>query len=232
LRLPGRAGEIPQSDYLTMSEKEIIKVMIVDDHPIVRNGLKASLLADQDLELFGLAKSGAEALALCKDSTPDVILMDLVMPNMDGIETTRAILYRHPQVKIIVLTSFPEEDLVQQALGAGAIGYLLKNVSLGTLSNAIRAAYSGQSTLSPEATQAMVRSRSEPKKLGDDLSERERQVLALVVDGLSNEEIAERLVISPYTVKNHVSACISKLGANNRTQAATIALENGIITKS
>ena len=138
LRLPGRAGEIPQSDYLTMSEKEIIKVMIVDDHPIVRNGLKASLLADQDLELFGLAKSGAEALALCKDSTPDVILMDLVMPNMDGIETTRAILYRHPQVKIIVLTSFPEEDLVQQALGAGAIGYLLKNVSLGTLSNAIR----------------------------------------------------------------------------------------------
>jgi NarL family two-component system response regulator LiaR len=131
-----------------------------------------------------------------------------------------------------VLTSFPEEDLIQRALEAGAIGYLIKNVSIGTLSNAIRSAYSGQSTLSPEATQALVQSRSKPKDLGDDLSERERQVLMLVVQGMSNEEIAEKLVISPYTVKNHVSACISKLGANNRTQAATIAIENGLISKS
>jgi len=215
-----------------MSETEIIKVMIVDDHPIVRNGLEASLLADEGLELFGMAKSGAEALALCQESAPDVILMDVVMPEMDGLETTRAILDRHPQVKIIVLTSFPEEDLVQRALEAGAIGYLLKNVSISTLSTAIRSAYSGQSTLSPEATQALVQSRSKSQDLGDDLSERERQVLALIVKGLSNEEIAEQLVISPYTVKNHVSACISKLGANNRTQAATIAIENGLFYKS
>ena len=215
-----------------MSETEIIKVMIVDDHPIVRNGLEASLLADEGLELFGMAKSGAEALALCQESAPDVILMDVVMPEMDGLETTRAILDRHPQVKIIVLTSFPEEDLVQRALEAGAIGYLLKNVSISTLSTAIRSAYSGQSTLSPEATQALVQSRSKSQDLGDDLSERERQVLALIVKGLSNEEIAEQLVISPYTVKNHVSACISKLGANNRTQAATIAIQNGLISKS
>lgn len=215
-----------------MSEAEIIKVMIVDDHPIVRNGLEASLLSDPGLELFGKAKSGIEALALCQESAPDVILMDVVMPDMDGLETTRAILDRHPQVKIIVLTSFPEEDLIQRALEAGAIGYLIKNVSIGTLSNAIRSAYSGQSTLSPEATQALVQSRSKPKDLGDDLSERERQVLMLVVQGMSNEEIAEKLVISPYTVKNHVSACISKLGANNRTQAATIAIENGLISKS
>jgi len=215
-----------------MSETEIIKVLIVDDHPIVRNGLEASLLAFKGLELFGKAKSGAEALALCQESTPDVILMDLVMPDMDGLETTRAILDRHPQVKIIVLTSFPEEDLVHRAIEAGAIGYLLKNVSISTLSNAIRSAYSGQSTLSPEATQALVQSRSKSHNLGDDLSTRERQVLALVVEGLSNEEIAEQLVISPFTVKNHVSACISKLGANNRTQAATIAIENGIISKS
>jgi len=217
---------------MPMSEAEIIKVMIVDDHPIVRNGLEASLLSDPGLELFGKAKSGIEALALCQESAPDVILMDVVMPDMDGLETTRAILDRHPKVKIIVLTSFPEEDLVQRALEAGAIGYLIKNVSIGTLSNAIRSAYSGQSTLSPEATQALVQSRSKPQNLGDDLSERERQVLVLVVQGMSNEEIAEKLVISPYTVKNHVSACISKLGANNRTQAATIAIENGLISKS
>jgi NarL family two-component system response regulator LiaR len=214
-----------------MSEIEIIEVMIVDDHPIVRNGLEASLLADKGLELFGMAKNGVEALALCQESAPDVILMDMVMPDMDGLETTRAILDRHPRVKIIILTSFPEEDLVQQALNAGAIGYLLKNVSISTLSNAIRSAYSGQSTLSPEATQALVQSRSKSPNPGDDLSERERQVLALIVEGLSNEEIAEQLVISPYTVKNHVSACISKLGANNRTQAATIAIENGLISK-
>lgn len=217
---------------MPMSEAEIIKVMIVDDHPIVRNGLEASLLSDPGLELFGKAKSGIEALALCQESAPDVILMDVVMPDMDGLETTRAILDRHPQVKIIVLTSFPEEDLIQRALEAGAIGYLIKNVSIGTLSNAIRSAYSGQSTLSPEATQALVQYRSKPQDLGDDLSERERQVLVLVVQGMSNEEIAEKLVISPYTVKNHVSACISKLGANNRTQAATIAIENGLISKS
>jgi NarL family two-component system response regulator LiaR len=217
---------------MSIRESEIIKVMIVDDHPIVRNGLEASLLADTGLELFGMAKSGAEALALCKESTPDVILMDLVMPDMDGLETTRAILNRHPQVKVIVLTSFPEEDLVQRALEAGAIGYLLKNISIGTLSNAIRSAYSGQSTLSPEATEALIQSRSKSQDLWDDLSTRERQVLALVAEGLSNEEIAEQLVISPFTVKNHVSACISKLGANNRTQAATIAIENGLISKS
>jgi NarL family two-component system response regulator LiaR len=217
---------------MSTSDTKIIKVMIVDDHPIVRNGLEASLLADPDLELFGMAKSGAEALALCKESTPDVVLMDLIMPEMDGLETTRAILDRHPQVKIIILTSFPEEDLVQRALQSGAIGYLLKNVSISTLSNAIRSAYSGQSTLSPEATEVLIQSKSKSQNLGNDLSSRERQVLALVAEGLSNEEIAEQLVISPYTVKNHVSACISKLGANNRTQAVKIAIDNGLLSKS
>ena len=179
-----------------------------------------------------MAKSGVEALALCRDSAPDVILMDLVMPDMDGLETTRVILGRHPQVKVIVLTSFPEEDLVQRAMEVGAIGYLLKNVSISTLSNAIRSAFSGQFTLSPEATQALVQSRSKSQNLGNDLSERELQVLALVVGGLSNEQIAEQLVISPYTVKNHVSACITKLGANNRTHAAAIAMEKGLVSKS
>ncbi len=212
-----------------MSESKPIKVMIVDDHPIVRDGLKAALLAHDDLDLAGEAGSGRAAIDRCQESTPDVILMDMAMPGMDGLETTRTVLDQYPQVKVIILTNFPDEDLVQSALEAGATGYLLKNVSIGTLADAIRSAYAGQPTLSPEATQALIQAKTRPRRLGDDLSPRERQVLALVVQGLSNDEIAERLVISPLTVKNHVSACISKLGANNRTQAAVIAVEHRLI---
>jgi NarL family two-component system response regulator LiaR len=203
--------------------------MIVDDHPLVRHGLKAGLLINSDMELVGEAGSGKEILALCQESLPDVILMDMVMPGMDGIETTRAVLREYPEVKIIVLTSFPEEDLVRRALEAGATGYLLKNVTIATLTNSIRSAYEGQSTFSPEATKVLVQAKTKSPGLGDDLSERECEVLALVVDGLSNEEIADKLVISPFTVKNHVSACISKLGANNRTHAAKIAREQDLI---
>ena len=203
--------------------------MIVDDHPIVRDGLKALLLANDDLELVGETGSGRETLALCQDFLPDVILMDMFMPGMDGLETTRVVLNQYPQVKIIILTNFPDENLVQRALEAGAIGYLLKNVTIGTLANAIRSAYAGQPVLSPEATKALIQTRADSRRLGDDLSAREREVLALVVQGLSNDEIADRLVISPFTVKNHVSACISKLGAANRTQAATIAVEYRLI---
>jgi len=212
-----------------MSESKPIKVMIVDDHPVVRDGLKPLLLDKDDMELAGEAGSGRETLARCQESTPDVILMDMAMPGMDGLETTRAVLDQYPQVKIIILTNFPDEELVQGALEAGAIGYLLKNVTINTLANAIRSAYAGQSTLSPEATKALMQTRAHPQRLGDDLSPREREVLAMVVQGLSNDQIAERLTISPFTVKNHVSACISKLGAANRTQAATIAVEYRLI---
>jgi NarL family two-component system response regulator LiaR len=155
--------------------------------------------------------------------------MDMVMPGMDGLETTRAVLDLYPEMKIIVLTSFPQEELVQKTIAAGASGYLLKNTDIDSLPGAIRAACAGQSTLAPEATQALIQARTAPPKLGHDLSTREREVLALVVEGLRNDEIADRLAISPFTVKNHVRACISKLGAANRAQAAALAVKHRLV---
>jgi NarL family two-component system response regulator LiaR len=211
-----------------MPETKTIKVMIVDDHPIVRDGLKSVLLAADDMELVGEVSDGGEALARCQETLPDVILMDIIMPGMDGLEATRLILGQYPDVKIVVLTTFPEEGLVQEALDAGAIGYLVKNAPADRLADAIRSAYAGQPTLAPEATQTLIRARTGPKKLGYDLSKREKEVLALVVEGLTNDEIAERLVISLGTARHHVSACISKLGASNRTHAAALAVEHGL----
>jgi NarL family two-component system response regulator LiaR len=204
--------------------------MIVDDHPVVRDGLKNMLLAFDDLVLSGEAENGRAALTCCQLNLPDVILMDILMPDIDGIHATRAILNDFPQVKILILTSYPKDDLIQEALEAGAIGYLLKNSSIDSLANAIRAAYSGQPTLGPEATKALIHMKTGPLKLGADLSKREKEVLALIVEGLSNDEIAERLVISPATARHHVSACIEKLNATNRAQAAAIAIKLGIVT--
>ena len=187
--------------------------MIVDDHPIVRDGLKNMLLAFDDLHVVGEAADGAEALVCCRQQQPDVILMDMAMPGMDGIAATRAILEQQPEMKIIMLTSFVDDSTVQRALAAGAVGYLMKNVAINTMAEAIRAAYAGQPSLSPEATAALIRVKTGPRPLGSDLSERERQVLALIVEGLNNEEIAEQLVISPATARHHVSACLQKLGA-------------------
>jgi NarL family two-component system response regulator LiaR len=203
--------------------------MVVDDHPVVRDGLKNMFLVFDDLELIGEAENGSAALAFCQLNTPDVILMDILMPVMDGILATRAICQQFPQVKIIVLTSYPEDNLVQKSLEAGAIGYLLKNAPIDDLANAIRSAYAGQPTLAPEATIALIRAKTGPLKPGSDLSQREREVLALIVQGLSNEEIAERLVISPATARHHVSACIQKLGAANRAQAASLAVKHGLV---
>jgi NarL family two-component system response regulator LiaR len=212
-----------------MSESESIKVMIVDDHPVMRDGLRGMLLAIDDMELAGEAGNGRETLARCRESLPDVILMDMIMPGMDGLETTRAVLDLYPEMKIVVLTSSLEEDLVQQTMAAGASGYLLKNAPVAVLVGAIRSAYAGQSVLAPEASRALLQASMGPPKLGHDLSAREREVLALVVKGLTNDEIAERLVISPNTVKNHVKACITKLGAANRAQAAALAVEHHLL---
>ncbi|RME54809.1 MAG: DNA-binding response regulator [Caldilineae bacterium] len=205
--------------------------MLVDDHAVVRSGLKAFLLAFDDLELVGEAGSGHEALALCEKVQPDVILMDLVMPDMDGAATTRAIRERYPHIQVVVLTSFPEEDLVTQALQAGAISYLLKNVSAHELSEAIRRAYAGRSTLAPEAAQALIHTTTQPPKPGHDLTSREREVLELMAKGYNNVEIAEELVVSRSTVKFHVSNILSKLQATSRTEAVAVALEHGLVKR-
>ena len=212
-----------------MTEPRPIRVMVVDDHPIVRDGLKNLLLAFDDLELVGEAGDGNQAVACCRKAQPDVILMDLVMPGMDGIAATRAVLGLHPQIKIIMLTSFVEDKFVQDALEAGAVGYLLKNAPINTLADAIRSVYAGQSVLSPEATTALIRTKTAHQQPGKNLSAREREVLALIVQGLSNEEIAERLVISTPTARHHVSACLQKLAAANRAQAAALATKHHLV---
>ncbi len=203
-----------------------IRVMIVDDHAVVRSGLAAFLIAYEDLELTAQVGSGAEAVRRCEENPPDVVLMDLMMPEMDGAAATLAIRQRCPQVQVIVLTSFKEEDLVQAALKAGAIGYLLKNVSADELANAIRAAKAGHPTLAPEATQALIHSATHPPTPGHDLTEREREVLSLMIEGLDNAQIAERLVVSRSTIKFHVSSILSKMGATSRTEAVAIAVRH------
>ncbi|MGD2039388.1 MAG: response regulator transcription factor [Anaerolineae bacterium] len=203
--------------------------MVVDDHAVVRGGIEYSLLALDDIEFVGSAASGSEALRLCDEVQPDVVLMDMVMPGMDGVATTRALLERLPRVRVIALTSFQEGRLVQDALQAGATSYLLKDVELDDLQNAIRAAYDGRSILAPEAAKALAQATAEPQKIGQDLTDRERQVLALVVSGLSNAEIAGRLEVSLSTARFHLSSILSKLEAANRAEAAAIAVKNRLI---
>jgi NarL family two-component system response regulator LiaR len=212
-----------------MSDPRPIRVMIIDDHPVVRDGLKNMLLAFDDLQQVGEAEDGSEALACCRQCQPDVILMDMIMPGMDGIAATRAVLEQFPQMKIVMLTSFVENSQVQDALEAGAISYILKNTPINTLAEAIRSAYAGQSTLSPQATTALIRAKTGPLKPGGDLSKREREVLALIVQGFNNEEIAKQLIISQATARHHVSACLQKLGASNRAQAAALATKYNLI---
>ena len=207
-----------------------IRVMLVDDHAVVRSGLGAFLLAFDDLELVGEAGGGEEAVRLCERLRPDVVLMDLVMPGMDGAAATRAIRERCPQIQVIALTSFKEQELVQGVLEAGAIGYLLKNVAANELAGAIRAAHAGRPTLAPEAAQALIQATREPLSPGYDLTPREREVLALMVEGLSNPEIAERLVLSASTVKFHVSNILSKLGVTSRTEAVALAVQHHLVT--
>jgi len=214
-----------------MSETQPIRVLIVDDHAMVRSGLRNFLYAYEWIEAAGEAANGAEALAFCAAHAVDVVLMDMVMPLMDGSQATRHILALGKPVKIIVLTSFHEKNLVQQAMEAGATSYLLKNVKAEELAEAIRAAYGGFSTLAPEATEALIHAKYQRLSVGFDLTEKEREVLALLVKGYSNLEISNQLSISTATVKYHLTNIFTKLGAKNRVEAATIALENNLVEK-
>lgn len=212
-----------------MSASKPIRVMLVDDHTMVRRGLATFLNAFDELELAGEAESGEAAVKLCAQTRPDVILMDLMMPGMDGATATRLIRQQYPEVKILALTSFKEQEMVQNALHAGAIGYLLKDISADELARAIRSAYSGRATLSPEAAQALVNAAHQPAAPGHDLTQRERDVLALMVEGLNNTQIAERLVVSPSTIKTHVSHILSKLDVASRSEAVALALRSGLV---
>jgi NarL family two-component system response regulator LiaR len=211
-----------------MSE-EIIKVMIVDDHMLVRDGINLLLSTFDDIQVISVADSGDKALRLCKQEQPDVILMDLVMPNQDGPETIERIMKHFPAIKVIALTSFVEEDLVVRSIQAGAIGYLLKNVSAEKLADAIHAATLGQSTIESMAAQILLQASQKPIQVGDNLTERERQVLALIAEGMTNKEIAQQLSLSHGTVRVYVSHVLAKLGVGNRTEAARLALENNLV---
>lgn len=206
-----------------------IRVMIVDDYTMVRRGLATFIKVFDYLELAGEAASGQAAVQMCAELHPDVVLMDMVMPDMDGAAATRLIRKQSPAIQVLVLTSFKEEVLVQSALQAGAIGYLLKDVSADELAEAIRAASAGRATLSPEAAQALVHTASKPPPPGIDLTEREQDVLVRMAEGLNNTQIAARLTVSSSTVKSHVSNILSKLGVASRTEAVTLAIRNKLV---
>ena len=205
-----------------------IRILIVDDHPMVRSGLHDFIFTQDGLELVGEAQNGVEAVEFCATHEVDVVLMDLVMPLMDGSEATRRILALGKPIKVIALTSFHEQDLVEQAMNAGAISYLLKNITANELFEAIRAAHGGFSMLAPEATRALVHSSRPATQVGFDLTNKELELLALLVKGLSNLEISNRLHISVATVKYHLSNIFTKLGVRNRVEAVTVALEHNL----
>ncbi len=205
-----------------------IRILLVDDHAVVRSGLGKFLLVNKDMQLVAEASDGAEAIQMASLHQPDVILMDLMMPGMDGVTATRLIHEKYPNVHVIALTSFQEDTLIQGALEAGATGYLVKNVSARELAQAIRSAHQGKMTLSPEAAEALVHARTQAKE-SDHLTEREREVLKLMVEGLNNAQIAERLVVSLSTVKYHIGNILMKLQVDNRVAAVTVAMQNKLV---
>ena len=209
---------------------EKIRVMIVDDHQVVRQGFTMMLTAFPEFELVGEAKNGLHAVQLCSELQPDVILMDMVMPEMDGIEATRRIREQLADTQVIALTSFNDRrELVEDALQAGALGYLFKDVSIDELAQAIHKVHQGDPVLAPNATRMLIQATRDKSSQNFNLSEREKEVLALVVEGLNNPQIAERLTISRSTVKFHVSSILSKLGVENRSEAVALAVQNKLV---
>jgi DNA-binding NarL/FixJ family response regulator len=205
----------------------MIRLLIADDHAVVRAGLAQLVASLDDVELVGVAADGVEALELCEQSSPDVVLMDLEMPRIDGIEATRRIKEDHPHTAVVVLTSFSDRERILAALDAGAAGYLLKDVEPAELARAIRAAAGGDVPLDPKAARALLTARTTAPP-GGSLSEREQHVLAMVAEGLPNKLIARRLSISEKTVKAHLTSVFRQIGVTDRTQAALWAVANGL----
>lgn len=213
---------------------DTIRLVIVDDHAVVRQGLKAFLATEEDIEILGEASNGREAVAQTGKLMPDVVLMDLVMPELDGIGATAAIKQQYPGIEVLVMTSFIEDEKVFGAMRAGATGYVLKDADPEEVVSAIRSAAHGESPLDPRVVRRLMQeftpAKPKPESTQEQLSEREIEVLKLVARGYSNQLIAEHLIISPKTAKTHVSNILSKLGLASRTQAAVYALKEGLVS--
>jgi NarL family two-component system response regulator LiaR len=212
-----------------MLDTQAIRVLFVDDHPLAQNGMRNFLDAFYDLELVGAANSGEEALELCAHAEPDVVLMDLLLPGMDGVEATRAIKQRYPHVQIIALTSYQDGELVERALRAGARSFLLKSISAFELAQAIRAAHAGRSVLAQEAAEALMQVIAQPDTASANLSEREQEVLHLLVQGYSNAQLAQHLAVSESTAKYHLRNIFSKLGVASRSEAIALAYQRRLV---
>jgi two-component system, NarL family, response regulator LiaR len=206
-------------------------VVIVDDHELIRRGLATFLELTDDIEVIAQAANGAEGVRMVRQLQPCVVLMDLVMPELDGVAAIRTIREAAPDTQVIALTSHYSDDLVLQALQAGAIGYLLKDISAMGLADAIRAAHAGRSTLAPHAAQAVIKHTTAQTRSarGRDLTGREVEVLRLMIGGLTNAQIAQRLTVSRATINFHVSSILGKLGAETRTKAVALALQDRLV---
>lgn len=215
-----------------MNDPNKIRVLIVDDHALIRSGLRFSLGSVDDIELVGEAQDGQDALRLCGETSPDVVVMDILLSGeMDGIATTRAVRTQHPQIQVLALSSSHDKVLVEGAMQAGAIGYLVKGGSVNELVEAIRAAHAGRTTLASEALEALIEPSPPTTRKTFDLTDNELETLVLLVEGRSNAEIAELMHVSVASVKYYVSGVLTKLGASNRTEAAAMAREYELVPK-
>ncbi len=215
------------------------RVMLVDDQTLIRQGIRLLLMTEPGMEVVGEAANGREALALVEQAHPEVVLMDIRMPGMDGVAATREITTRHPEIGVIILTTFDDDEYIFEGLRAGARGYLLKDISSEEMADAVRVVARGGALIQPSITRKVLSEfarlssspapSSRPASLPEPLTDRELDVLRCIAEGLSNREIAERLVITEGTVKNHVSNLIAKLGVRDRTQALLKAKELGLV---